>query len=65
MTNVYNRTTRPDCAVRPTAMGLRKTENEKKNVGHFCGKHAMGAKNPKMFVLFFVGFLCIFCGLRK
>ena len=50
--------------VRPTAMGLQK-KNEQITVGHFCGKHAMGAKKKRMSQTFFVG-LCFFCGhLRK
>ena len=27
----------------PTAMGPKKNKNEQISVGHFCGKHAMGA----------------------
>ena len=39
-------------------MGLQKNKNEQISVGHFCGKHAMGAKKRKCSI-FFVG-LCFF-----
>ena len=46
---------------RPTAMGLKKKKNEQISVGHFCGKHAMGAKKTGMLQKKIVG-LCFFCG---
>ena len=50
---------------RTTAMGL-KNMYEQISVGHFCGKHAMGAKKTEIvpFFFFFVG-LCFFCGHQR
>ena len=41
--------------VRPNTVGLQKNKNEQISVGHFCGKHAMGSKNPRKYSIFLVG----------
>ena len=45
-------------------MGFQKNESEKNSVDHFCGKHAMGAKNGNVVFFLWVG---VFFGgyLRK
>ena len=39
--------------LKPTATGLQKNKNEQIFIGHFCGKHAVGAKKKRKCFTFF------------